>query len=280
MIDFIGWAAAITVGVIAWITWGVARGVAHAPDPTCVRARVNARLFGEAYATLDAARATLGENDWRSEHDALTQRVLDDAWPRSATERGTPWAVALAVVVLLPLGAASLYARFGDPAILAPVAVTARAADGGVDRKALQSDVAALRARLARAPDDPADWAALGEGETMLHHFHRAVAAFDNIGASLAQNPTWLAEQAEALTLAAGGNPLGQPEQVARRALALAPDNMLALMVAGYADVRRGDFAAARPLLHSALAEVDPASAQAAFLRTLLAQAGARAPSR
>ncbi len=276
MIAFIVWATAVTVAVIAWITWGVARGSARAPDPTRDRACLNARLLGEAYATLDAARATLGEHDWRSEHDALTQRVLHEARPAPAAARGAPWAVVLLVVLLLPLGGAALYARFGTPSIFAPTPVASPAAGGSVDRQALQSDVAALRARLARTPDDPPDWAALGEGETMLRHFHRAVAAFDHIGASLAQNPTWLAEQAEALTLAAGGNPLGRPERVARRALALAPDNMLALMVTGFADVRRGDATAARPLLRRALAEVDPASQQAAFLRALLAQAAER----
>ncbi len=89
----------------------------------------------------------------------------------------------------------------------------------------------------------------LGRSYSVLGRYRDAVAAFGWIGPSLNGNATWLVEYADALSMTTDGDPVGRPQQLALRALKLEPNNLLALMLAGYAASRRGEPAAALPLL-------------------------------
>lgn len=288
MTSFVLAAAVLTLIVAAMLGLPLLR---PPRSPGVDRAALNARLLREELAALEAehARGTLDAQAFARQRDELTRRVLDDvggaAPSRALARHALPTLGGLLLV--LPLSGALLYLLLGSPGALAvagsagsagpaTTAAVQPTAGAATPPKQIQDMVSKLAARLNAHPDDPKGWAMLGRSYSVLGRFGDAVAAYARIGPTLQANASWLAEYADALAMQAGGNPEGRPEALARAALRIDPDNLLALMLAGYASTQRGDDQAALPLLRRAAREVAPGSDDAAFVDNLLQHAQAR----
>lgn len=294
MTSFVLAAAVLTLIVAAMLGLPLLR---PPRSPGVDRAALNARLLREELASLEAdhARGTLDAQAFERQRDELTRRVLDDVGGASPSRALARHALPTlgGLLLVLPLSGALLYLLLGSPGALAvagstgsagpaTTATTAAAAavqptaDAATPPKQIQDMVSKLAARLNAHPDDPKGWAMLGRSYSVLGRFGDAVAAYARIGPTLQANASWLAEYADALAMQAGGNPVGRPDTLARAALRIDPDNLLALMLAGYASTQRGDDQAALPLLRRAAREVAPGSDDAAFVDNLLQHAQAR----
>ncbi|MBU6510826.1 MAG: c-type cytochrome biogenesis protein CcmI [Betaproteobacteria bacterium] len=292
MTSFVLAAAVLTLIVAAMLGLPLLR---PPRSPGVDRAALNARLLREELAALEAehARGTLDAQAFARQRDELTRRVLEDvggaAPSRALARHALPTLGGLLLV--LPLSGALLYLLLGSPGALAVAGSTGSAgpattaattaavqptAGAATPPKQIQDMVSKLAARLNAHPDDPKGWAMLGRSYSVLGRFGDAVAAYARIGPTLQTNASWLAEYADALAMQAGGNPVGRPDTLARAALRIDPDNLLALMLAGYASTQRGDDQAALPLLRRAAREVAPGSDDAAFVDNLLQHAQAR----
>ena len=279
MIAFVTAAAVLTIVVIVLITRPLVFATRSAAGVD--RGRLNARLLREELSALEIehAKGAIEAAEYARARDELTRRVLDEASPAApAATAAYAWPTAVAITLILPICGGLLYVLMGTPgALLAGaqtvgVATAAQVSSSGSAPPKVQGMVNSLAAKLARHPDDPAGWAMLGRSYSVLGRYRDAVAAFGRIGPSLNGNATWLAEFADALSMTSGGDPVGRPEQLALRALKLEPNNLLALMLAGYAASRRGEPASALPLLERAQSEVTPNSEDYGFVHNLIEQ--------
>ncbi len=277
MMAFVFVAGALTLAVVALLTLPLLRAGGAGVD----RATLNARLLKEDFEALEREKAagTLGVDAYARAHDELTRRLLEDARPTGTVATATrPLPTMVGIALAVPICGALLYVLMGTPAALSTAAArqdgTPQAAQAQAAAPAdVQSMVTGLAAKLAAHPDDPKGWAMLGRSYSVLGRFSDAVAAFGRIGPQLRTNAGWLAEYADALAMTANGDPSGRPDELARQALQIDPGNTLALMLAGYAATRRGDDAAALPLLERAQRQVAPGSGDDAFLQQLIAHA-------
>jgi cytochrome c-type biogenesis protein CcmH len=162
--------------------------------------------------------------------------------------------------VLLPLAAAGLYALLGSPA-----ALEARAT-----RVATQQDVekmvSDLAERMAKDPSDPKGWIVLARSYRVMNRLPQAEDAFNHIGEPLFQNATLLAEYADVLATRAMGNFDGKPMEMVKRALALDPQNPMALSLSATAAYNRNDLAGAVAQWERLLTIVPPDSDDAKWL--------------
>ncbi len=240
------------------------------------RATVNARLLREDMAALEREREALGEARYEQARQELARRVLADTVPMPRGRGASSALPTIAGLLLgLPICAGLLYELMGTPAALAgnppsPAAATQAAAPAAPSQ--VQKMVDSLAAKLAAHPDDPAGWAMLGRSYAVLGDFGKAAQAYGRVGPQLQHHARWLAEYADALAMSANGSPLGKPERLASQALAINPNNLLALMLAGYAHALRGDDRGALPLLEHASREVVAGSEDATFLDHVISQ--------
>ena len=225
---------------------------------------INAGVYRDQLQELDRdlAAGLISAPDHEQARAELQRRLLDDANVGEATSTA-PFGsrrTSLALVVLLPLAAAGLYALLGSPA-----ALEARAT-----RVATQQDVekmvSDLAERMAKDPSDPKGWIVLARSYRVMNRLPQAEDAFNHIGEPLFQNATLLAEYADVLATRAMGNFDGKPMEMVKRALALDPQNPMALSLAATAAYNRNDLAGAVAQWERLLTIVPPDSDDAKWL--------------
>lgn len=213
----------------------------------------------------------------------VSRRLLAaaDAAQSSVDTGGADWrrrATALAVLLLVPLGAVALYALLGSPGL--PDEPLAARQQQPREQLPLENLIAQVEAHLAINPDDGRGWEVIAPVYLRLGRFDDAVRARQNAlrlnGASAARE----ADYGEALVAAANGVVTANAKAAFDRAVALEPQNVKARYFLGFAAEQDGkrDQAAAvwrklletpsldprwAELLRRSLARIDPAAAQA-----------------
>lgn len=236
----------------------VLRPVLKAPsDPHAAQRRALDRALADG--VIDA-----------TEHAA--KRAALDATPAAADRRAPrPWGLAAALAVLLGGGAVAIYLSQGTPAALDPLARTAPD-PGEIDRL-----LAALRQRLAEAPDDAAGWALLARSERTLGRLAEAGAAYARAAALAPGDADLLVEAAETIAMARPDRSLaGEPRALLERALATAPTHQRGLWLFGIAQAQAGDVAAAIDTWTRLSALLPPGSEVAQAVAGQIAEARAR----
>jgi cytochrome c-type biogenesis protein CcmH len=172
----------------------------------------------------DRAAGRIGEDEAQAARLEISRRLLAaaDRAPAAAAAADSPWrrrAVALAALVLLPLGAGSLYLSLGSPHQPGQSAADRRAPPS--ERDSIVALVARVEAHLAQNPGDARGWEVLAPVYMQLGRFDDAVNARLNVlrimGASAARE----ADVGEALAAAAGGIVSADARAAFQRALAL-----------------------------------------------------------
>lgn len=226
---------------------------------------VRLAVLRDRFAELEAERTSGAIDDARylearAELEELAADELADANSTTERRRGAVMPL-VAVAVVVPLVAYGLYAHLGTP--------------DAPDRIAFQmpGDVRAmvdqLSARLAEHPDDLQGWMLLGRSRVVLGEMGGAVDAWRNAHRLAQDDPTVLANLAEALTLRDATALDGEAAVLAERALAADPENPKALWYAGLAAERRGDAAAAAARWRALLDQDPPEALRAAITRRL-----------
>ena len=107
------------------------------------------------------------------------------------------------------------------------------------------ASVESLAERLVREPQDAAGWAMLARTYAVMGRHADAVPAFRRAAALQQPDAVLLADFADALAMTQQRRLDGEPIALVKRALALAPDNLKALSLAGTEAFDRRDHAAA-----------------------------------
>ena len=237
-------AGAMTLASVAVLAWALLRhGAAEVGTRdsriAVYRARVAELDAAVAAGTLDAARHA----EARAELEDAAAAELD-AVPTATRAQPRARATALATLVAVPAIAFSLYVSLGTPRAPAPP-----------DLPAL---VDALEARLAETPDDLQGLMLLGRSRMVLGDHAGAADAWRDALRVAPENPTVLANLAEALVLVDVAQLTGEAAWLLDAALAADPGNPKALWYGGLAADARGDAALAAERWRALLAQGPP----------------------
>jgi len=237
-------AGLLTLVVVLRLLWPLWRGTgSHAVTV----AQLNAKVYRDELKELerDLARGQLGDTAYGEARDELQRRLLEDVAATRPEPASSPTAsragrwTAVALAVLVPIGAAGLYSRVGNPAAIDAADMRAPAPEEV--RRAVEHLAEALR----QSPDNPQGWLLLGRAYAKMDRLAEAVAAYDHAAPLIQKNPDLLIEQAGVVAEAAGDQLEGRPMALVHQALSMDPKHPMALMMMGVSAYRRGDHAGA-----------------------------------
>ena len=242
-----------------------------APANGVSRRQLNAAIYREQIARLERDRAEnmIAEADYLQARAELQRRVIDDT--RDADDTGSiraPRKTMLAVGLVLPIAAITLYVLLGVPATLDP---------NGPQRAATAQDmnrmVEGLAKKLESDPDNLQGWAMLARSYKMLGRNAEAEQAFVRAGVFLDNDAQLLAIYAELAASNANGDFGGKPTQLIEKALRVDPTNVMAQWLAGAAAFRSNQFDAAIRIWERLTPQVEPDSEDSRMLQESLAAA-------
>ena len=129
-----------------------------------------------------------------------------------------------------------------------------------------------LAEKLKNNPDDAQGWLMLGRSYNVLEQHALALDAFANAYRQLGDQTEILLLYADALGYVNDRNLTGKPSELISKALALEPENMKALWLAGMAKAQQGDADTAMKLWKKLEALLPPGSEYQQEIQSLLAQ--------
>jgi len=214
---------------------------------------VNLAIVRDQIAELDAdlAARNLDPAQHERARKELEKRLLSDVSnpaPVTATKGGRITVVLISVA--LPLLGIGLYLLLGNPkattlqnAPEAPMAATKN--PHAVTPDQIEGMVAKLAARLETTPDDAQGWSMLAQSYAVMGRYQDAAKAYARLVKLVPDNAQLLADQADVLAMVQQGSFDGEPAKLVARALALDPNNVKALALAGSAAFDKQDYAGA-----------------------------------
>ncbi len=217
------------------------------------RTESNAAIYRDQLVELEAERAQGLVNAARYDESRaeIERRLAEDLGGADAAGRVAKlqWQgprLALVIALMLPLVAGGLYALVGTPGALDPTAGARSAqAEHDVTPEQINAMVAKLAERLEQEPDNVEGWNMLARSLSALGRFDESAKAYAKVVALGGKNADVLADYADVLAMAAGRTLDGEPTRLVQEALALDPNHVKALALAGTAEFARGDYDAA-----------------------------------
>ena len=257
-------AAAMTAAALAFLLPPLLRRRTAAPD---LRVAANAAVYREQIEELGAElqRGAISQAEFERASREVERRIVAEhatGAPEPALHR-PPRAAAIAVAVLLPVLAGVGYWQLGNPVALDStlVAAASNAARGhDVTPEQMTALVEKLAARMAQTPDDAEGWVLLGRSRSSLGQYDKAAAAYAKAVQLLPKDADVLTDYADALGMAQGRSLEGEPDKLVQRALALDPNHVKSLALAGTLEFDRKNYGAAIAYWERILKVVPPES--------------------
>ena len=281
--------AAALLLVVPPLLRGPAAAGRDAP-PGDVSRDANVALYRERLAELDREHG-LGEIEadrYAALREDLERGLLADVGAAPAAHTATrppPRWTAVAVTLAVPACGLAIYLWLGSPHALDPRAQSPRVTAGGIERAQprdtsggaetapdVEAMVDSLAAKLAADPANAGGWLLLARSRMVQERFDEAVVAFEHAHGLLGDDPSLLADWAEAQATLAGNrfpeSALGRLD----RALEIDPDHEKALWLGGFAAAQHGRVGVAIARWERLLARQPPGSPRAASTADLLAR--------
>lgn len=199
----------------------------------------------------DHAAGVVNREGYEETRREIERRLLDDVGgAEESSHTGSAGRNAAVVVgAAIPIVAFVLYFAVGTFEVLLPgrVGAGASAEQGGhsISEDQIRELAGRLASRLEKEPDNVEGWVMLGRSYAALGEFDKAARAYGTAVARAGNDAALLADYADALAMAQGRSLQGEPEKVIERALAIDPQNVKALALAGTARFDRKDYAGA-----------------------------------
>lgn len=239
-------AAAITLAVLVVLLRPLIKARAPLADNT---AASNMRILRSQLAELEAERdaGTLDADQYAAARAELEQRALDESVANTAPSRApASRKSAFALALALPIVALVLYLQLGSREAFDPLVVAAGEQGGHAANPGdMEAAVQRLADKLKTQPDSVEGWALLGRSYMQMQRFDQAQEAYARAVALQGDDAQLLSDYADALAMAQGRNLEGEPEKIVLRALAIDPDHVKSLALAGTAAMARKDYASA-----------------------------------
>ncbi|MGH9872181.1 MAG: c-type cytochrome biogenesis protein CcmI [Pyrinomonadaceae bacterium] len=206
----------------------------------------NVEVYRDQLSELDAdlANGIVSPEQYQQDRDEIERRLLEDVAPTpeavvtksktAAAGRGAVYALSLGI----PVVAVVLYLLVGNSSALSGVpsrafSASGPRADGQMSQQGIDANVAALAKRLEQNPSDVDGWAILGRSYINLEKYSEASNAYAKAAALKPDDPDLLTEYAFALAMVNGRKLDGQPAELIKKALQIAPENPKVLQLAG-----------------------------------------------
>jgi cytochrome c-type biogenesis protein CcmH len=266
--------ACIALGVVLrplWLSRQASTPPSNGPDETPLL-----RILREQRGELDAALSDgiIDTEQHTNSINELAQRALAESVPQFTPQRNTPHRTLAAILGLTLLASSGLfYQQLGNPAALDPAQ---REAPPQIGREQITAMVDKLATRLAAQPNDAQGWLMLGRSYMVLGRFKEASDTFAHLAQLHPNSASVLADWADALANATDGKVSGEPEKLVAKALAVEPDNVKALALAGTAAFEQARFNDAITLWEKMASRVDPQSETGQSAQTMIAEARTR----
>lgn len=264
-------ATLMTAVALAFVLVPLLRARADA-GPSTVEANLEVLRGQRREIEADVANGTLPTDAKEEALAELVSRAQRDlaAAPDSIDAPKKPWITAALVAVALPLVAFGVYLAQGTPAASDPK-LASRDGSPPLDDKKIVAMVENLAQKVRERPDDVQGWALLARSMAALGRFKESAEAYAHVDKLVPNDPTVLADYADALGMAQDRTLKGKPYELARRALAIDPAHKKALALAGTAALDAGDFDNAVRYWQALGKQLPPDSEDAAQVRAIVA---------
>lgn len=272
MNTFLVLALILTTLVVVWLIRPLLR--VH-PAGAVSSIELNASIYRDHLANLerDFTNGQLDAAELEAARNELQLRLLDDTRSEDTappTMTLSAKATAIALAVLLPLGASGMYWWLGNPAAIDP-----QAAKTATQEK-IQQMVANLAAKMEANPDNPQGWTMLGRSYKVLGRYDDAAKAYARAGKFVESSADMLVEHADVLALSQDSNLQGLPTELLKKALALDDKHPMALLMVGVSAYQREDYRTAVTHWEKLLQDLEPGSDDAQQVEGNIAQAKQR----
>ncbi len=224
----------------------------------------------------------LSQEEFEAYRDELEQSLLDDVAPEQSDDQQRhvhrSRQSAIALIVLVPVAAIGLYLFLGEPVIMQQQASAARQVQGaGADKlPSIDTMVDQLARRLENNPDDAEGWALLAQSYMAIKDYSGAATAMENLYRLRSEDPNIILQYADALAMAQGRQLSGKPAELIEQALAIKPDHLIGLWMAGMVAEERGELQQAIDYWLRAEVQLDSEPESQQELRAMIRQAEAQ----
>ncbi|MGB8600484.1 MAG: c-type cytochrome biogenesis protein CcmI, partial [Burkholderiales bacterium] len=207
-------------------------------DPQSVTVSIYRGQLAELDADLQAG--TISKQQFEKAQHELEYRLLEETPPSGVVQQPAggknKLATAAAIAIAVPTCAMLLYFYLGNPdAIVSGKTAAAQQGDQEVTLGQVEAMVERLAARLKENPNDAKGWQMLARSYSAFGRFPEATDAYQSAVALAPNDPQLLADYADTLATANGGNLNGKPQELIQAALKLDPNHQKSLALAGTA---------------------------------------------
>lgn len=189
---------------------------------------------------VELAAHAIGSDEYEEAKRELQRQALEADThdrPGASSGRRAGLVAALTIGITVPLAAAALYAKLGEPAAVAHGTQETASSQHEAD---IAGMIGQLSNRLKQNPGDAEGWLLLARSYNATGQPQKAAVAYAKVTTLRPKDADLLAEYAYTLALANGRDFDGEPQKLIQRALVLAPDNLNALALAGAAAMQAG----------------------------------------
>ena len=272
---FIGFAALLTLLVLAWLLFPLLRTRQQSPVSS---EGMNAAIHRDQLQALqaDLARGVINQEDFEATRDELQLRLLDDtqSTPLTQSKAGNRWlsprSTAIIVALVTPLLTVGLYLQIGNPTLIDPVN------SQQLGEQELRDMIEKLAEHQKADPADLKGWTMLARSYRVMGRLEDASNAFEKAGSYIDTDPDALLDYAAVLGGLQGNRLEGRPTALIEQALKVSPDHPSALMLLGISAYQGANYVGAVNAWEKLLGMLDPASPDAQQMRGNIADARAQ----
>ena len=250
------------------------------------RNQLNAEVIKDQLKELksDLETGKLDQQAYQAARQDLERELLNDLDDED-TGAATPttvhsgrWIAAL-LLVFIPAVAYVTYQQLGAPGIVKALATLPtsqtrqQASSGQQQQHSLEEMVARLAQRMQKEPDNVEGWIMLGRSYAQMKRYQEAVNAYAQAYRLDADNAVLLADYADVLVTANGGEFTDEAGDLLKEAVALQPTNAKALSLLGHWKNRRADYQGAIDSWQQVAALLPPGDKNVAIIDQQISQA-------
>jgi len=208
----------------------------------------------------DSRRGVLGAAEAEAARAEVSRRLLAASREGRGKAAGRPLqALALAMIVAVPVSAVGLYLSLGTPGLPSQPLFARDTAELEAFSSAV-AEAEALAQRLRGAPDDLAGWAELGDRYASLGLWQDARDAYGRAAGLAAGNPGIASAYAEALVRVADGTVTAEARRAFEAVLEMDPADPRARFYLGLAAAQTGDYDTALARWQDLAADTPPSA--------------------
>jgi len=253
---------------VLFVAIPLARGPRN--DDQSSRDELNVSIRRDQIAELkrDLVAGTLSQAQYDQGREEIERGLVEDAVSNDeeketpAGANGSSKGLAFGLALVIPALAVSVYFQIGrldgiDPQMAPPVAQQGEH-DIGADQ--LAAMVQKLADRLKNQPEDAEGWMMLGRSYSVMRDFKQAAVAYARAHAIIGDHPDVLANYADALAMANGGEFTEQSIALIDRAVKADPTHQKSLWLAGTAAFETGNYGRALTVWSALRVQLEPGS--------------------